>query len=486
MRRILSKTLIVLTTLLLFICTSTLRVNGQNDEYIVSSADEPLVIKTIDRMDDGATERATIKLSSPITTTGQSLVIKLFLKDAYSGQANVVFGFNDGTKEHLTKSNLYQTLDATNIYGSDNKEVKIGLYESMFIPTLFYGEIVIPYNRFNNNASAGNITEFYIDITCSGYSSTWQNDNITLYLFEISEMRDNDKVPLLNLNDVVSSNIEHTISQGTNKKLTVRKANSEDMYVLESSMTTRNKTRERIGDVKIIENFELPSYKDAHAELARIERQFRFTFSGQRSVMGFESLNNSDALKYYLDSQDYDASKNAYAGIHVNFESLDSTDWSGAKGLTVYVKNSESYEVSFAVEFFQFNTTTGRYEQYNLNNSGNKYKTVYAYNTKTGEEFSYHTQTFTRIPANFEGWIRIPFSQYDAPEWSLAPDYGNKGVLDFTKNPVMKVSITRLFSSNQETTLLIDNIGVYYNDFIAGKSFISELPSIRECMEGGN
>lgn len=111
---------------------------------------------------------------------------------------------------------------------------------------------------------------------------------------------------------------------------------------------------------------------------------------------------------------------------------------------------------------------------------------MYAYNVETGEEFSYHTQTFTRVPAGFKGWIRIPFSQYAAPAWSTSPTYGNEGVLDFDKNPVVKISITRLFNANQDTEIVLDDIALYYSDFGVGSLFDDSRPSIRECIESGS
>ena len=182
----------------------------------------------------------------------------------------------------------------------------------------------------------------------------------------------------------------------------------------------------------------------------------------------------------------YDAGKNSYAGVHFNFAREDATDWSGAKGITVYVENTADYLVSFALEIFQYNLETGLLEQYNLNDVGQKYKTVYAYNVETGEEFSYHTQTFTRVPAGFKGWIRIPFSQYAAPAWSTSPTYGNEGVLDFDKNPVVKISVTRLFNANQDTEIILDDIALYYSDFGVGSLFDDSRPSIRECIESGS
>ena len=143
------------------------------------------------------------------------------------------------------------------------------------------------------------------------------------------------------------------------------------------------------------------------------------------------------------------------------------------------------YLISFALEIFQYNQKTGLLEQYNLNDEAQKYKTLYAYNVETGEEFSYHTQTFMRVPANFKGWIRIPFSQYAAPAWSMASDYGNEGVLDFDANPVVKISITRLFNPNQDTTVILDDIALYYSDFGVGSLFDTDKPYLDENITVG-
>ena len=68
----------------------------------------------------------------------------------------------------------------------------------------------------------------------------------------------------------------------------------------------------------------------------------------------------------------------------------------------------------------------------------------------------------------------------------MAPAYGNEGVLDFDVNPVVKISMTRLFNVNLEMTLIIDNVGLYYSDFGVGSLFDDSVPSIRECVENGS
>lgn len=58
-------------------------------------------------------------------------------------------------------------------------------------------------------------------------------------------------------------------------------------------------------------------------------------------------------------------------------------------------------------------------------------------------------------------------------------------MLDFDKNPVVKISITRLFNANQDTEIILDDIALYYSDFGVGNLFDDSKPSIRECIESG-
>ena len=58
--------------------------------------------------------------------------------------------------------------------------------------------------------------------------------------------------------------------------------------------------------------------------------------------------------------------------------------------------------------------------------------------------------------------------------------------MDFDKNPVVKISITRLFNANQDTEILLDNISLYYGDFSVGNLFDDSRQSIKDCMENGS
>lgn len=209
----------------------------------------------------------------------------------------------------------------------------------------------------------------------------------------------------------------------------MRTATEEDYAVFEAFNAAYNAACATAGDMKIIENFEADeAFSGIGSERVASELYDKFYLSGQLSDYSVAAGGvEGNALHYNLDSSVYDAGKNSYAGVHFNFAKEDATDWSGAKGITVYVENTADYLVSFALEIFQYNLETGLLEQYNLNDVGQRYKTVYAYNVETGEEFSYHTQTFTRVPAGFKGWIRIPFSQYAAPRGRRRPPTVTKG-----------------------------------------------------------
>ena len=92
--------------------------------------------------------------------------------------------------------------------------------------------------------------------------------------------------------------------------------------------------------------------------------------------------------------------------------------------------------------------------------------------------------TFVEVPANFEGWIRVPFGEYNCPNWSQAYSYTD-GIFDLNK-PHTNFFLTSQFIKNDGVSFLLDNVGIYYEDFVAGKLFDAEKPSIKECLEMEN
>ena len=442
-----------------------------------------IVIEGFGKMN--ADEKFTFPTDGFSVGADESFFLRLFVKNAneYAVKAKLSFTDSQGNG-HYISNEKETTLKADPLYGENaEKSVFVGKNGVIDVPYRFYGDIEFPVAAFDRGGISQklDVTSVSLTVIASGANATWMTDKASTYLFGIYKKNGaGEKEIVCDFTEYSEDSVSHECADAT-PVLSARKAASSDVALWKSY--TADKTAERCGDMKIVKSFSVES--SVSAEEGKTEREKDVYCSGQKSRYSFVANGEyGDALSYKLDSADYDAGKNSYAGIHFNLGTEDERDWSGAKGVTVFVRNNEDFVVSFGVELFQYNSVTNLVEQYNLNSAVNKYKTVYAYDVVTGLEFSLHTQTYIRIPANFSGWLRIPFSQYDAPAWSMAEAYGNKGVLDVNKFKIVKISLTRFFTANQDSELIIDELGVYYNDFTPGGSFLGDKPSIKDNMSG--
>lgn len=175
--------------------------------------------------------------------------------------------------------------------------------------------------------------------------------------------------------------------------------------------------------------------------------------------------------KFY---QDFDQSINRYGKLTIK-PSID--NWENALGITFWVKNENSRPISFNIEFDE--QERKGFERWSL--QGTKVKRIFVYNLITKEEYGFNTEYDLYLPANFEGWVRIPFSEFEVPEWSLL--YGHTdGVLDLNK-PHPTLYLTSNFRWNDNVSFKIDNLGIYYEEFEVGKLFDRTLPSIADALK---
>lgn len=461
----------------------------------------PLIVTTNEKR--RGIEYIEYNLDTKVNVQGTHLAIRLYLNA--SSLATVPMGIT----LHDTQSNTYSTVSyidkqVDTVYLESNKHKvpkkmywnKAGFIE---VEYLFNGIIYIPYQlmNFESGQIPTDIKKIQVnfDTVVLGFDELIV-DIMDMYLFEIydvtfdsSNLTEVNKNMIVDFNQVKLSELStHTMSEiDKNVYLKLSKGNQDNMFILNEKLKKVESNPRWIGDVRVIEDFDLnQDIVKYNRDLAIKEYYKTYAKMGQNSEFSFieeEGYLFGSKFNYRLNSQaeDYDSTRNVYASIHFNLAGQ-TQNWNGAKGLTIWVKNPQNYPVSFAIEVFQYNTDTYKLEQYNLNNASYSYKTIYAYNTVTNEEFSYQTQTYMRIPGKFEGWLRIPFSQYEAPQWTLSSTYGNQGILNIEKYPIKKLSLSRLFSVNQSTTLIVDNIGVYYNDFTVGNLFDESKLSIRQCL----
>ncbi len=466
-----------------------------NTTTVFGSEKTPLVVCTSVKRTQH--EYIKVDLDQALQVQGNNLAITLYVKNVSLPTAQVSLSITDSNGTEY-KSNTYNAkkLNAVKFGNEQNSAVKVNLLknsEFFDVNYGFYGTVYIPYTELNR---AANLTPSDVKSVKVGFGAqslgydSLEVDIQKVYVFNVADVTLNsngEQTAENKLVDFLELQTQDITVIGDTLELT--KADEYDMDSLEYNVAHQGDLCERIGDVKVVHNFDLKSGLTAlNSDGALHDRLWTYSKMGQTCTYSFEQSlagNYGDMLKYTLGVQQDPNVSNVYSSLHFNLDG-DSQDWSGAKGITCWIKNPAPTEYSMGFEIFLYNPKTDLVEQYNLNSVKSLYKTVYAYNVVTGEEFSYNTQTFIRIPANFEGWIRVPFSQYDAPNWSTLEPYNNQGVFDTNNYRVVKMSFSRLLKSNFGSTLYFDNLGVYYNDFAVGGLFEQDKPSIKDCLNGGN
>lgn len=349
-----------------------------------------------------------------------------------------------------------------------------------------------------------------------GYSFIWPKLGFygTIYL-PYEQLSTNDGKTLTKGTSITSISLVHNSKTNARKKMTTH------LFSLTDATLNEIDTKETwIGDVKVLQSFDkilgkqylneekiilnlselepnssLISYsnnckmylretteeeiKTLKAIREDVDATWKSNYATNGQKFEFYSANNQEyheALiwKYGSYLEDYDSSLNAYGSLNIP---VSTSNWKNALGLTLYVKNYQSYPSSFNLEFVE--KEEGGNERWNLN--GSLYRKIYAYDVNTNEEFAFYSLVVCELPANFEGWIRIPFSEYNCPDWNLAYDYSD-GILDFDKEHTV-IYLTSMFAKNDQAKFLFDNIGLYYEDFEVGKLFDRSKLSIRECLQ---
>lgn len=488
--------LLAAATLAIGVCASPLGTRDMAGAVNAADFDATPLIVTTD-VKRTAHEYLGVTLSSPKAVQGNALAVTVYVKNVSLPTSQISLSVKDSQgKAYASTTFNAKKVNAVEYTENGNVATELNLLknsEFIDVPYGFYGTVYVPYTALNRDegVTPADITSVSVGFGAQslGYDSL-EVDIQKVYVFGVHDVTlDGDGAETARNTLVDFSELQTSGVAVEGDTLTLSKASEYDMDSLENFYGNAGVSCKRIGDVKIVHNFDLNADLVAlNADEAAHDRLWTYSKMGQTCEYSFETsgvANSGDMLKYTLGTQQDPNVSNVYSSLHFNLDN-DAQDWLGAKGITCWVKNPASTEYSVGFEVFLYNTETETLEQYNLNSATSLYKTVYAYNTATGEEFSYNTQTFVRIPANFEGWLRIPFSQYDAPNWSTLAPYNNQGVFDTNKYKVQKISFSRLLKSNFGSTLYFDNLGVYYNDFSVGGLFETEKPSIKASLEGGN
>ena len=103
------------------------------------------------------------------------------------------------------------------------------------------------------------------------------------------------------------------------------------------------------------------------------------------------------------------------------------------------------------------------YERWGLNTLDAR---VYAYDVVNDKEITLVASYGVFLPAEFEGYIRIPLSEFSNPEWNLEGD----GEFAYDAD-LLGIYLTTLMPNNSGVTFIIDELGFYYLDFTVDSIF---------------
>lgn len=143
-----------------------------------------------------------------------------------------------------------------------------------------------------------------------------------------------------------------------------------------------------------------------------------------------------------------------------HYPNNDQKDISGAKGFTFWVKNTSAKQLVFKVGFdlLRLGDAQQRWEPL----PSCRYQ---MFNTATGAQNLANGKWGICIPANFEGWIRIDFSQFVNPSWVTvsAPFDASCPLAYFVIN--VNADMFEGYS------FILDSFGVYYTDVEIATTF---------------
>lgn len=182
-----------------------------------------------------------------------------------------------------------------------------------------------------------------------------------------------------------------------------------------------------------------------------------------------------------------DANQDACIQWSLNSEQGNAT---GAKGVTYWIKNTSYSQIGFRFEFDSLVTVaTG---DGSSTQEAQRWQSLpncryMLFDTKTGAERMMMGKSGVYIPAGFEGYVRIDFSQFTNPNWVTVG-----GDLDLN-NPIVTTYLIMNSTYHYGDSFIFDSLGWYYTDVdltttfrTPANSFVAAMNSDYDFTKGGN
>lgn len=225
------------------------------------------------------------------------------------------------------------------------------------------------------------------------------------------------------------------------------------------------------GDTKVVlpmdyhDDFDLTSDWTTSWNLAS-EATFELVDSPASNVVGA----NGKAMKFTCGAmKSVTGASNETAVEH--YPQGEQKNIAGAKGITYYIKNSSASQIGFN---FGFDLLVAEGTQQRWTTKMNARYTLVDVNT--GKEVVRNGKNGIYVPAGFEGWVRIDFTQFNNPTWET----NGTAFSDTFQVAYMVINMNALL--HEAESFILDSIGYYYTETSISTTFAASEYDILKAM----
>lgn len=375
-------------------------------------------------------------------------------------------------QKSITEKYLIEKANGDVFYLNDKNELSLNVWRAwdsaLVIPPSFDGYVIIPVKVFNNAPSDLTIRNFSLFTSIkNGYDAF---TNITYS--DIIKIAKNGAVSMLQDASTLTSN--------TKFNQTYTKVAYADNIFFEVYKEAETLAK-RVGDVKFLETF------DHVTTDSTMNKEFPVWNAGGELTLTLDKSTGRNCMKIEVGGTAAGVD-NTYGSINI-FPKSYTSDWNKwadggenknqkAQGLTFYLKSLSDKEGIINMEFDEI---VKNYKGVNVTERWNVQlgAMIMFYDINTNEEFIRFAKPAIPVPVGFEGYVRIPFTEYQVPTWSTDGD----GSLDLTGN-MAGIYFTSNCADFEGLTILIGDIGIYYNKTVISTGFVESPISIKNNMKG--
>lgn len=376
-----------------------------------------------------------------------------------------------GVKDRSAKTySVNKTVGKNIFFKAKDNTLSINAWRSwdsaVVIPSGFDGWMIIPFALFNTVTAANTSDVRSIVFSTSVFKSY---DAFTILTFgDITIIKsDASLTKLLTPSTLTEAQFNATYVKNTNTE-----------YIRFTRYEEQTLVAEREGDVKYLETF---THVKTDAEL---NGEFPVWTGGSTLTTTLvDTYNNRKGMQ--VDIGAVIPNNNIYGSINV-FPKYYVSDWNNwadggenhdqkAEGVTCYLKNLSRKEIIMNLEFDEITKKNNKNvtERWNVQLGA----MIMYYDINTNQEFIRMAKPAIVIPVNFEGYIRIDFSQYSVPVWCTDGDLQ----LDVSAN-MAGMYVTTDCSNNEGLSFVISDCGIYFNKTEISSFFEESENSIRSNM----